>query len=100
MCFSGMFFISELVAGICVVAAIALYLTIQRQINLDHKADTTSSGGETQIKTDWRAGRRFQSARQSLLALKDGDLDFKVRYGTNVGTSRCGTGGTSVGRLG
>jgi len=76
MCFSGMFFISELVAGICVVAAIALYLTIQRQINLDHKADT-SSGGETQIKTDWRAGRRFQAARQSLLALKDGDLDFK-----------------------
>ena len=30
-------------------------------------------------KVDWRAGRRFSQARSSLLALKDGDLDFKYQ---------------------
>ena len=40
-------------------------------------ASPGSGSGALSPKTDWRAGRRFMAARQSLLALKPGDMDFK-----------------------
>jgi len=38
---------------------------------------SSSSGGGGGKEGDWRSGRRFLAARESLLSLKQGDMDFK-----------------------
>ena len=74
-------------ALIACFVSVGLYFYIQRQVHIDERsvydngikcslpddeADQTLRG-----HVDWRSGRRFTAARQSLLALKQGDMDFK-----------------------
>ena len=67
-----MFFI-DWISGMCaLLLALFLYVYITRTISLDHSVPK-----EGEIKVDWRSGRRLMAARHSLLALKEGDLDFK-----------------------
>lgn len=72
-CASMMFFISWYFAFGAFVLAFCIYKYIEYQLN---KLESSEDSGE-EIKADWRAPRRFQQARAGLLALREGDMDFK-----------------------
>ena len=70
----------------CFISA-SIYFYVQRQIHIDEHSGTSGKSrmsmpddqADETLKghVDWRSGRRFTNARQSLLALRQGDMDFK-----------------------
>mmetsp|Transcript_21522 Transcript_21522/g.25435 ORF Transcript_21522/g.25435 Transcript_21522/m.25435 type:complete len:889 (+) Transcript_21522:16-2682(+) len=92
-CFGMMFYCAPTwyYALMACSVAIGIYFYVQRQLGLQasgHKQplccglikapdDEDLEDGEVAEEGDWRSGRRFMAARESLLALKPGDMDFK-----------------------
>ena len=75
-------------------SSLALSVCMDSHTNHTDRAREEATG-ETDLdveakvgKVDWRAGRRFSQARSSLLALKDGDLDFKYQLETKSFAAR------------
>merc|ERR1711871_713216 len=74
-CIFMMFLINQWIALAALAVAYCVYKYIQHMVHVN--AQHSEGTDENQVKVDYRAGLRFQKARSSLLALRDGDLDFK-----------------------
>jgi potassium/chloride transporter 4/5/6 len=85
-CAPKLYFAGDFALLACFIST-GIYFYIQRQVHIDElhgshnisKISLPEEEADEALKghVDWRSGRRFTAARQSLLALKQGDMDFK-----------------------
>jgi potassium/chloride transporter 4/5/6 len=77
ICLGMMFFIYWQFALAALVFSMLLYKFMERQLNQRMHDEEEGNDAGAAARADWTSGRRYNNCRESLLKLKERDMEFK-----------------------